>query len=174
VTRLPPDRSPVAPPRRRRRHAAAGLRVAVGIALALATMTAPVAATMYKWIDANGRVVYSDQPPPANVKSEVVKPPPPPENPRAAQDLEDQGIANKQREKKKADEAKTADKARQIAEKRREVCVNALGQLRALQQKDDLLFRYNEKGEKVYYNDEMRRDEFERQQQVARENCPGS
>ena len=172
MTHFLSDCNPVAP-RHRPPRAAIGLPFAVAALLVLATVGGPAAATMYKWVDANGRVVYSDQPPPANVKSEIVKPPPPPDNPRAAQELEDQDIANKQRDKKKADEAKAADKAKQTAEKRREVCVNALGQLRALQQKDDILFRYNEKGEKIYYNDEMRRDEFERQQQVARDNCPG-
>lgn len=141
--------------------------------LALAAMAVPAAAAMYKWVDANGNVVYSDQPPPANVKSEVVKPPPPPTNPNAAQELEEKEVSIKQREKKRAEETKAADKARETSQKRREVCVLALGQIKALQQKDELIYRFNEKGEKVYYTDEMRREEFERQQQLARENCPG-
>ncbi len=33
-------------------------------------------AAMYKWTDANGRVIYSDQPPPGNVKVETINAPP--------------------------------------------------------------------------------------------------
>ena len=149
------------------------LGVAVAAALALAVAAAPAAATVYKWVDANGRVIYSDQPPPGNVKTEIVKPPPPPANPNAARELEDQDLANKQRDHKRAEEAKAADKARQTAQRRREACVNALGHIKALQQKNENLFRFNEQGEKIYYNDEMRREDFERQQEIVRENCPG-
>lgn len=148
-------------------------RVHAALALALLVVPLTSAATVYKWIDANGRVVYSDQPPPANVKTEVVKPAPPPANPEAAQELTDREAADKQREKKRKDEAKIADKARVDFEKKRETCVNALGQQKALQKNDFLLFRYNEKGEKVWYTDEMRREDFERLQQIVRENCPG-
>jgi hypothetical protein len=149
------------------------LGVAVAAVLALAAVATPAAAAMYKWVDANGRVVYSDQPPPANVKSEIVKPPPPPSNPRAAQELEEQELSNKQRDKKRAEDAKAADMAQKASLRRREVCVLALGQIKTLLQKDEVIYRFNDKGEKVYYNDEMRREEFERQQQIARENCPG-
>jgi len=149
------------------------LRVAVAAALALGLMAAPAAATMYKWVDANGRVVYSDQPPPANVKSEIVNPPPPPANPNAARELEDQDAANKQKEKKRAEDAKAAEKAQQTVQRRREACANALGQLKALQANNENFFRFNDKGEKVYYNDEMRRQELGRQQEIVRENCAG-
>jgi hypothetical protein len=141
--------------------------------LALAVMGKSADATLYKWVDANGRVVYSDQPPPASVKPEIVTPPPPPANPNAAKELEDQAIAIKQREKKLADEAKAVDKARQTSQARREACVNALGQMKALQQRNESLYRFNDKGEKVLYDDQARREEIERQQQIARENCPG-
>lgn len=176
--RFPMDQAPFPlPPRQQRRRAGIPLRIRLGVAvaaaIALAVAAAPAAATVYKWVDANGRVVYSDQPPPANVKSEVVKPPPPPANPDAARELEEQDIANKQRDKKRAEDAKAAETARQASERRREACVNALGHLKALQAKDETMYRYNEKGEKVFYDDEMRRQEFERQQQVVRETCPG-
>ena len=52
---------------------------------------APASAAIYKWTDANGRVVYSDQPPPANVKVEAIAPPPPPANPNAVKELARQG-----------------------------------------------------------------------------------
>jgi hypothetical protein len=146
---------------------------AFAIALALALAPAIAAATVYKWVDANGRVVYSDQPPPPNVKTEVVKPAPPPANPAAAQELSEREQAERQKEKKRRDEAQIADKARADFERKREICVNALAQQKALQDRRDLIFRYNEKGERTWYTDEMRRADLERVQQIVRENCPG-
>ena len=46
------------------------LLIAIGLALCLAL---PVSAQMYKWVDANGKVQYSDKPPPSNVKVEKLR-----------------------------------------------------------------------------------------------------
>ena len=54
-------------PRCRSARAASCAALALAIARGLA---APASAALYKWTDANGRVVYSDQPPPGNVKIE--------------------------------------------------------------------------------------------------------
>ena len=146
---------------------------ALAVALAVALAPAIGAATVYKWVDASGRVFYSDQPPPANVKSEVVKPAPPPANPAAAQELIEREQADRQREKKRKDESKVADKVRVDYERKREICVNALAQQKMLQERKDILYRFNEKGEKVLLSDDMKREEVERLQQIVRENCPG-
>ena len=49
-------------------------RLSVAISLALC-VALPVSAQMYKWVDSNGRVQYSDKPPPSNIKSEKLRPP---------------------------------------------------------------------------------------------------
>src|SRR6185369_6896641 len=87
-------------------------RSAFAIAVACALLAAPALATMYKWVDKDGKVVYSDQPPPANVKSEVIKPPPPPVNPNAAQEFADKKLELKAKEKNTQEEAKTAERTR--------------------------------------------------------------
>ncbi len=74
----PPDRVP----RRPCRHGGVS-----SLAAALAIVALPAAAALYKWTDANGRVIYSDQPPPGNVKVESINAPPPPANPNAAKEL---------------------------------------------------------------------------------------
>lgn len=51
-------------------------RLSVAIALALCTAL-PASAQMYKWVDANGKVQYSDKPPPSNVKTEKLRAPSP-------------------------------------------------------------------------------------------------
>jgi hypothetical protein len=104
-----------------------------------------------------------------------MKPPPPPADPDAAKELADEQFARQQRDKKRAEDAKAADKTAQTSQRRRDACVAALAQIKALQEKNSVfpLFRYDEKGEKTYYTDDMRREETERQQQIVRENCPG-
>jgi hypothetical protein len=149
---------------RRARLAAAALVAAV---LASAAFAAP----MYKWVDANGKVIYSDQPPPGNVKTEILQPPPPPANPNAAQELIDKENELKLRDKKRAEDAKAAEAKRAEVNRKRENCQTAMAQVRTLQQKEAVLFRYNDKGEKVYFDDATRAAELERAQQYAREAC---
>jgi len=49
-------------------------RLSVAIALAL-WLALPASAQMYKWVDADGKVQYSDKPPPSNVKTEKLRAP---------------------------------------------------------------------------------------------------
>src|SRR5574340_50446 len=46
------------------------LAMALGLALCVAL---PAAAQMYKWVDSDGKVKYSDTPPPSNVKTERLR-----------------------------------------------------------------------------------------------------
>jgi len=149
------------------RRAATLAAVAAGLLFA----TAPAVATMYKWVDQNGRVVYSDQPPPADVKSEIVKPPPPPVNPNAARELADKESEIKLRDKKRAEEAQAADKLRADAQRRRELCQQARGQLLALQQDNQVYYRFNDKGERVALDNAARLAALEQQQRTVQEAC---
>ncbi len=49
-------------------------RLSVAISLALC-VALPASAQMYKWVDANGKVQYSDTPPPSNIKAEKLRAP---------------------------------------------------------------------------------------------------
>ena len=54
--------------------------------LALGCLFAPGAvAEMYKWVDEDGQVQYTQSPPPPGVEGETIKPPPPPASPEEAQ-----------------------------------------------------------------------------------------
>ncbi len=46
----------------------------------------PASAQMYKWVDSNGKVQYSDKPPPSNVKTEKLREPAPAPRATAASD----------------------------------------------------------------------------------------
>jgi hypothetical protein len=146
--------------------------LAVVLAAALALAAAPASAAMYKWVDKNGRVVYSDQPPPPDVKSEIVKPPPPPANPNAAQELADKQLELKMKEKKQAEAAKADEVKRAETERRRETCQQARAQLRGMLAAGNRpLVRYNDKGEMIALDEAARLAAIENQQQTIREFC---
>jgi len=149
----------------------AGRSAAIALAIACALLAAPALATMYKWVDKDGKVVYSDQPPPANVKSEVIKPPPPPVNPNAAQEFADKQLELKAKEKKTQEEAKTAERTRLDNERRREGCQQARAQLRALEVGNQLYLRYDEKGQPIYLDDAGRQSAIATQRDYVRELC---
>ena len=109
----------VIPPLRREPSSwAASRRVfAVGVCAigAVLLAAAPAIGALYKWTDANGRVIYSDQPPPGNVKVETINAPPPPDNPNAAKDL-----ANKEVELQKKKLVRAEDDAGEQGARRRQ------------------------------------------------------
>ena len=145
------------------------------IAGALAMAFIPIgagSATLYKWTDASGRVVYSDQPPPANVKSEILKGPPPPANPNAAKDLANKELEYKQRQLEKAEASAKADKDAAAAKQRADDCTQLKGDMQTLAS-DLPLYRVNEKGERVAMDDAARRAERERLGKWMREHCAG-
>ena len=147
---------------------------AVALAMALAAVATAASGALYKWTDANGRVVYSDQPPPAgtNATPEVLRGPSAPANPNALKELAAKDAELKKRQLERADDAKKAEKTKVDAERRTDSCSQLRGQIKLLSG-DDVVYRANEKGERVYMDDEMKRKERERIETMVREyNCP--
>lgn len=136
-----------------------GRMVPAALAALLLLAAGPAAATLYKWTDANGRVVYSDQPPPGNIKSEIMQGPPPPSNTTAVKDFNKQEGEFKKRQLDAAENAKKSDAQRAEAVKRNEMCTRALGQTRTLAAEEVPIVRKNEKGEDVFVDNEVRRRE---------------
>ena len=151
---------------------------AIGAALLLAAATALVltassaGAALYKWTDANGRVIYSDQPPSGNFKVETISGPPPPANPNAAKELAAKEAELKQNKILRAEEDAKAAKTKAETDRKREDCARVVGQVTMMQNDQSmLLFRSNEKGEPVYMDDAARRNERQRLEGWLRENC---
>ena len=141
------------------------------VAAALALVAAPALATTYKWTDANGRVTYSDQPPPGNVKVESIAAPPPPANPNAVKELASKEAELQQKKLLRADDEAKATKARLEADKKREQCDSVRGQMIMLQSDQIPLYRSNDKGQQVFMDDAARRREQEQLGTWVRENC---
>lgn len=162
-----------------RNHAIATFRGATGrvlplaVALAACCAAAPAIAAVYKWTDATGRVVYSDQPPPTNVKVETLNAPPPPANPNAAKDLAQQNVDLRKREAQRADADKKQEKSNADAQLRRTQCTQVQGHIGQLSASQEIVYRVNEKGERIAMDDTARRREIEQLQTWLRENCGG-
>ena len=143
------------------------LSVALSLALCLAL---PASAQMYKWVDANGKVQYSDKPPPSNVKTEKLReasraPSPPAANEakdEAAKDAakaepktpaeREQAFRKRQAEASKAQEKQAQEEAN--ARSRAEYCQRAKDNLANLEL-GGRQTTVNAKGERAFLSDEQ-------------------
>jgi hypothetical protein len=119
--------------------------------LAIATLAS---AQLYKYVDKNGKTVYTDQPPPdaadpkaMSIPSSATGSAPPPAKSAVAQDKELQKGRDKAKEnEKKAEE--TASRARQ----QEELCTNATMAYQQYSQ-GGRMTKLDEKGEKIFLGD---------------------
>lgn len=146
-------------------------------AIAIFLATATVAAQVFKWIDKDGKVNFSDTPPPAEaVKGEAKKltilpaantPAPAPAKVKIAVDQA------KEAEKKKtelADKAKKDEAAEQNAKQNEERCKDAKRYLSTLDSGTPIR-QSNDAGERVFMNDEQRASETARAKTAVTESC---
>jgi len=142
------------------------------LALACLGVLAPTAsAGLWKWVDANGHVVYSDIPPSGDVKAERVNAPAPPANPNAAKELANQEVELKKRQMERTEQAAKQAKARATDAHRQEVCAQARSQEKALQLPNVQHYRVDERGDRVLMDAAMKRKELERVEKFVREQC---
>ena len=140
---------------------------------ALLPVAAPTAdAALYKWVDANGRTVYSDQVPPG-VKAEPVSAAAPAANPNAVKELGNKEAEFRKRQLDRAEDGKKAEKARADAQKLATVCAQGRAQIVNLRNGDLAMYTLNDKGERVFLDDAGRKAEIGRLEQAMRErSCP--
>jgi hypothetical protein len=140
-------------------------------ALGSAAFTDPVSAALYKWTDANGRVVYSDQPPTGDVKIETLQGPPPAANPNAVKEMALKELELKKRQTDAAEKDKKADSQRVDLAKKTDQCARMQTQIRQLAAEQISLVRINEKGEQVHIDDATRRKERAELELWVKANC---
>ena len=90
------------------------LQLVAASLVCLVALAPPAAmAEMYKWVDADGKVHYTQERPPPGVKGDTIKPPPPVDSEAAAKQLEAREAllkdAREGREKGAADAKQAAD-----------------------------------------------------------------
>ncbi|TSA17541.1 MAG: DUF4124 domain-containing protein [Betaproteobacteria bacterium] len=164
------------------------LSIAIGLALCLAV---PASAQMYKWVDANGKVQYSDKPPPSNVKVEKLREParaavlpqasevksgtdkdasktgPKKSEPKTAAEQEQafrkrQADAAKEQEKQAQKETELKNRAEDCRRAKAALAVLELGGRQA---------RIDEKGERVFLNEQQIAQETAKARQEVATAC---
>lgn len=159
------------------------LSAAIWLMLCLAL---PASAQMYKWVDENGKVQYSDKPPSSNVKTEKLRDSGPPPGATTASDAKS-GATNSAAKagpktaaeqeqafrKRQLDAAKSRDEESQKqaeAREKAENCKRAKAALASLQIGGRQM-RINEKGERVFLDDPQIAQETAKANQEAAAAC---
>ena len=128
------------------------------------------AQNLYKWVDDNGRVTYSDQPPTGKVKSQEQVKIVTPVNSGAAKEIAKQDTQFKKRQDDAAKKTAEATKKEQFETVRVESCNRARGELRAVRENIPIA-RMTEAGERVVLDPSARGAEGRRLENFLEESC---
>ena len=147
-------------------------RIAAAALAACAVAAAvPAAAALYKWTDANGRVVYSDQPPNANVKTETLAAPAAAANPNAMKELAQKDADLRKRATERTEAAAKAEKDRTAKEQRAEECTRMANTIKQLSSTQFTIYRANDKGEQEEMDAAAKQRERARLEGLQKEHC---
>jgi hypothetical protein len=147
------------------------LFIAAALGLIAALVSLDSGAVLYKWTDENGRTVYGDQPPPG-AKPERLNASVAPADPNAVREMANKDAEIKKRQQQRVDDATKVEKEQQDAKKKLDQCVQARGRIKTLRE-DVAVYRYNEKGEKTFYQPADREKAINENQKTLRDlNCP--
>jgi hypothetical protein len=147
------------------------------VLLALLFLAAPAQAQLYKWVDANGRVQYSDRKPtdakqqPQEVRNTVSSIGA--QSTGAAEGGKSAAELDKEFQKRRQEQAETQQKQQQAAADQKqssEACDAARRNLAGLNS-GQRVARFNQQGEKSYLDDAQRAQETERAQQQVQASC---
>jgi len=130
----------------------------------------------WAWKDANGRPVYSDQPPPSSVPAARIFKAPrgqmvdAPENPQPGPTLAERNAAYEQRRAGAAERATKEAEEVKASAARAANCENARNNQRALDS-GSRIARFNDKGEREFLTDAQRAEESKRNAAMVTEHC---
>lgn len=146
------------------------------IAVAILLATATVAAQVYKWVDKDGKMQYSDTPPPASAtKTEAKKIDTSPAAAAVAAPAKSLQDRVKESDKRKADLAEKAKKSeidQQNAEINASNCTDARAAVRELESGRPMV-RTSETGAREYVSDDARQADLVRARKSVADFCKG-
>jgi Domain of unknown function (DUF4124) len=143
------------------------LLAAAAFAVVAVLSGSPAIAAMYKWVDENGHVNYGDTPP-AGVKAERMVTNAPPADPAAVRDLATKDAEIRKRMQQRTDDDAKVQKDRVADNLRLTQCQQAIGRVRTLRQ-DQNVYRYDEKGDKVFLDAAARENSIAENQKLMRD-----
>ncbi|HQZ44723.1 MAG TPA: DUF4124 domain-containing protein [Usitatibacteraceae bacterium] len=137
------------------------------LAIALSVSTGALA-QLYKWVDKDGRVTYSDQPPPAQESKQLNIGTGQPAPPRTSSVERDKELEKSRLEAK--EKAKVAENVEKKAQLEEENCNRAKAYLRTVTD-GGRIATYDEKGERVLLDDKQIEAERVKAQKAVDESC---
>lgn len=148
--------------------------------LAILLATATVAAQVYKWVDKDGKVQYTDTPPPPGATKAEPKKVDTPAGPASApapagaapKSLDERARDFDKRKNEAAEKAKKDSESQQNAEVDAENCRDARTALIDLESGRPIN-RSNDKGERVFITDEQRQAEISKARAMVAASCKG-
>lgn len=149
------------------------------IALAILLATATVAAQVYKWVDKDGKVQYTDTPPPPGAakadpkKVETGTSATPAESAAAApagKSLQERAKDFDKRRSNEADKAKKDAEAEKVAKNNEDVCRQTRASLFDLETGRPI-YRFNEKGEREIVGEEQRLADMAKARELIAATC---
>lgn len=130
---------------------------------------------IYQWKDKSGQYVYSDNPPPGNIPSRMLRRDAvgeisqPPANP-AGQTTADRELESKKRQQEQSEKQAKSDKDSADAKAKAQNCESAKNQLAALES-GQRVARFNAQGEREFLDDAQRSAEVERTRKIIADSC---
>lgn len=143
------------------------------IALAVcALLTVTLAdAQIYQWKDANGKTIYSDQPPVAAPRRlQKIDTPPPAEGSATQKTLAERDMEFRKRQKESEENAEKARKEKAAATQKQQYCDNTRRRLQALESGERIAM-HDDKGERYYMEDAQRAQEIAKARADISSNC---
>jgi hypothetical protein len=129
-------------------------------------------AEIYRWVDDNGKIQFSDRPSARDSKAEQVK------VNTQRNSYGGGGLLERQKDLLDGYQAKDAQKVKDKQQAKRQAAQDKRLQTRCLNAKDRLknyqrsaLYRLDNKGERIYYSEEQRSKAIAKFQQLIQKNC---
>ena len=139
------------------------------LAIAFALVTAPAAAEMFKWKDADGNTQYGQTPPPG-VQAQTIRAKPAPKSTPAAQSPQERLKALEAEKKLQSEGAATAEAEKKHAETRKRNCEIARKNLAGLQRGGHNKMRLPD-GSYIYPTAEQKQERIDEANSMIEENC---
>ena len=147
------------------------------VGLALLAFSALADTEIYRWVDEEGNVHFSDCAPPPSCDAEKIQtePEPDPLEVRRAQERLDKMLAQQEqstaeREQEKLERERQRVAAMKVAVAKKQICIRARQNLHVLQVQRPV-FYIDENGNYVYLDDKSRLSEISRMMKLIADNC---
>jgi hypothetical protein len=140
---------------------------------ALAAALPAAAAKMYRWVDSDGTVVYSQTPPPGERPAVTIAPPPPPPEPPevARQRLDDQLKKSDDAKKEQQKAAESTQKTAAQSAEQEKYCDNARRNLELLENRPPRRYQLPN-GEFRTFSEQEQLAEIQKLKDYLKKSCP--